>query len=111
MTGVEILATETIYATILPEWCFILGVIFATIFILLFVSVANLERTLTIIFGILVICSTVFCAISQINSKTDVDYIEYKVTISDEVSMNEFYEKYEVLDQEGEIYTVREREN
>jgi hypothetical protein len=35
---------------------------------------------------------------------------EYKVTISDEVSMNEFLEKYEIIDQEGKIYTVRERE-
>jgi hypothetical protein len=36
---------------------------------------------------------------------------QYKVTISDEVSMNEFNEKYEIIDQEGKIYTVREREN
>ncbi len=34
---------------------------------------------------------------------------EYKVTISDEVSMNEFYERYEVIEQDGKIYTVRER--
>ena len=34
---------------------------------------------------------------------------EYKVTISDEVSLNEFYERYEVIDQEGKIFTVRER--
>ena len=34
---------------------------------------------------------------------------QYKVTISDEVSMNEFLEKYEIIDQEGEILTVRER--
>lgn len=34
----------------------------------------------------------------------------YKVTISDEVSMNEFLEHYEIIDQEGKIYTVRERE-
>lgn len=33
----------------------------------------------------------------------------YKVTISDSVSMLEFDSKYEVLDQEGRIYTVRER--
>lgn len=33
----------------------------------------------------------------------------YKVTVSDEVQMNCFFEKYEVLDQEGKIYTVRER--
>ena len=34
----------------------------------------------------------------------------YKVTIDDSVSMNEFLEKYEILNQEGKIYTVKERE-
>lgn len=34
----------------------------------------------------------------------------YKVTIDDSVSMNEFLDKYEIIDQEGKIYTVKERE-
>ena len=34
----------------------------------------------------------------------------YKVTIDDSVSMNEFLDKYEILGQEGKIYTVKERE-
>ena len=34
---------------------------------------------------------------------------QYKVTISDEVSMNDFLDRYEIIDQEGKIYTVRER--
>lgn len=33
----------------------------------------------------------------------------YKVVISDEVSMNEFTERYEILEQDGKIYTVKER--
>ncbi len=35
---------------------------------------------------------------------------QYKVTIDDSVSMNEFLDKYEIIDQEGKIYTVKERE-
>lgn len=34
---------------------------------------------------------------------------EYKVVISDEVSLNEFNENYEIISQEEKIYTVRER--
>ena len=34
---------------------------------------------------------------------------QYKVTISDEVSMNDFLEKYEIIETEGKIYTVREK--
>ena len=36
---------------------------------------------------------------------------QYKVTISDEVSMTEFYERYEVIEQDGKIFTVREKTN
>ena len=36
-------------------------------------------------------------------------YTEYKVTIDESVSMTEFYEKYEVIDQEGLIFTVKEK--
>lgn len=38
-------------------------------------------------------------------------FIKYKVTISEEVSMTEFYEKYEIIDVDGAIYTIREKEN
>lgn len=34
---------------------------------------------------------------------------QYKVTISEEVSMTEFYERYEVIEQDGKIFTVREK--
>ena len=33
----------------------------------------------------------------------------YKVIIDDSISMIEFYEKYEVIEQEGLIFTVKER--
>lgn len=35
---------------------------------------------------------------------------QYKITIDDSVSMTEFLDKYEIIDQDGKIYTVRERE-
>lgn len=33
----------------------------------------------------------------------------YKATIDDSVSMNEFLEKYEIISQEGKIYTIKEK--
>ena len=33
----------------------------------------------------------------------------YEVTIDDSVSMSEFNEKYEIIEQRGEIYTIKER--
>ena len=39
------------------------------------------------------------------------DEIHYKVTVSDEVPLNEFLSRYEIIDVEGKIYTVKEVEN
>lgn len=36
---------------------------------------------------------------------------QYKVTIDDTVVMSEFYEKYEVIEVEGKIYTIEEKES
>lgn len=43
--------------------------------------------------------------------ETDVvDHIEYKVTVSEDINFNEFMSKYEVIDKEGLIYIIKERE-
>ena len=34
----------------------------------------------------------------------------YQVLIDESVSMSEFFEKYEIIEQEGKIYTVKEKE-
>ena len=111
MTGVEILSSETIYNTILPEYFlaigFVLGFAFAAIMDVCFSNdriIAGLICIgLALTFGIV-------GSLGDTYSKNDINYIEYKVTIDDSVSMNEFLDKYEILDQEGKIYTVRERE-
>ena len=47
--------------------------------------------------------------IGKVLSKATEYTTEYKVTISDEVLITEFYEHYEVIDQDGKIFTVREK--
>ena len=36
---------------------------------------------------------------------------QYKVTISEEISLKDFYEHYEILEQDGKIFTIREKDN
>ena len=111
MNGVEILSSETIYNTILPEYCVGLGLGFGVIFTMLCVICWACEKYLVSILPVLfVIVSIVIATCGGTYSKTDISHIEYKVTIDDSVSMNEFLDKYEILDQEGKIYTVKERE-
>lgn len=49
-------------------------------------------------------------ALNVKNFKEPTDKYEYQVTIDESVSMIEFYERYEIINVEGEIYTIREKD-
>ena len=44
------------------------------------------------------------------SNKEEISHYEYKVLIDESVSLVEFNEKYEIIGQEGSIYTIIERE-
>ena len=111
MTGIEILAIEEIYNTIIPEgWIAFAFPLMVMSFVLAIVFICDGSYGLSGVFIGLAACGLVLLILASVSDTTNIDYVKYKVTISDEVSMNEFSEKYEILDQEGKIYTVRERE-
>jgi uncharacterized membrane-anchored protein YitT (DUF2179 family) len=112
MEGIEILSSEIIYNTILPEWCLALGLCLAITFVIV-TTWAFLEAkyNLALLFLIMIVVSIVIACLGDTKSKTYISHIEYKVTIDNSVLMNEFLDKYEILDQEGKIYTITEKEN
>ena len=111
MNGVEILSSETIYNTVLPEWCIGVGLVCSFIFtILMVIFMANEHDTGAVLSILAIIASIVVSGLGDTINKNSINHIEYKATIDDSVSMNEFLDKYEILDQEGKIYTVKERE-
>ena len=118
MNGVEILSQETIYETTYPWWFILIfagiGLIVGIIIMIInYLDYEMFDPTLLILTGGFVIIGLIFGMLiaENTNHETDtVDHIEYKVTIDDSVSMNEFLDKYEILDQEGKIYTVKEKE-
>lgn len=85
-------------------WGFIFTT-FALILSYLFI-VDNYSSTSTVIFAIVAGALAVifFCNVPEKNYET-----RYQVTVNDSVSMNEFQSKYEIIEVEGKIYTVRER--
>ena len=58
------------------------------------------------IFGILF----VIVSILELNTPPQEPQTLYEVTISDEVSFKDFTSKYEIIEQRGKIYIVKERE-
>ena len=110
MNGVEILSSETIYNPILPEYWLGIGLGCAFIFVIVMaVCFANEHIILGFICMVLSFSFVFIGFLGGICRKTDIDHIEYKVTVDDSVSMNEFLNKYEILEKEGKIYTVKER--
>lgn len=112
MNGVEILSSQTIYDAILPDWVGGISLIMLFLFIALCgACVKWSEKAGAIICLILALASVALLVLSVVPSDTDIKYIKYKVAIDDSVSMNEFLDKYEILDKEGKIYTVKEKNN
>ena len=113
MNGVEILSSTTIYNTFIPEWWAGVGFLALIVGGLICVILCCYTKypasgVICLVLAACLWCSLLYCAFSD--NKNDINHIEYKVTIDDSVSMNEFLDKYEILDQEGKIYTVKERE-
>lgn len=114
MTGVEILAMEEVVAAYEFSWAIYIGTIIVLMFLMIVASVSSVRYVGAEDIVVGAILGLVFGAILGLfpaNNMIPSEYeTQYKVTISDEVSMNEFLERYEIMDQEGRIYTVRERD-
>ena len=116
MTGVEILAMQEIVTEFAFNWnafwitfsvTFGMFALFGIFLSLISYEWSNLRFCIIVgsIMGLFVGCTVG----DKILCTPTVYKTQYKVTISDEVSMNEFLEKYEIIDQEGKILTVIER--
>lgn len=118
MEGIEILATEKVAIAFGFNWGIfafmfvITGTLLAMLGWLLGEEVFNsMVATAIYITVAIVLAMLLGCAAAEDDQCTPTKYeTHYKVTISDEVPMNEFLERYEIIDQEGKIFTVREKE-
>lgn len=106
MEGLEILSAKDSSIPIplsifLGVLCFIFVVLSAYI---IFGAVSERSFGGTII-GLLFLVISIFLSWTVINETINPTPI-YKVLVSDSVSMNEFYSKYEILNVDGKIYTI-----
>lgn len=117
MSGVEILATEEVVVA-WESWnwegflttvglCFLVAIAAG---ILTGVS-DDWGLGVTIFLTVFLVGGALFGTLIGCTTGEPIEYeAQYKVVIDDSVSMNEFTEKYEIIDQDGKIYTVREKE-
>ena len=111
MEGVEILSTTSIYNTFLPGWIGAIGFFSMFVFLVLgIICICSDRYGLLVLCGVLTVAMFAVAICGDIDNKNSVHHMEHKVTINDSVAFNDFLEYYEILDQEGKIYTVKERE-
>ncbi len=111
LEGIEILSQVVVNNSIT-----VLGIILGLIALFLFVcttlafidSFAELDGG-AFLAGIILLLLTLISIAGSYYHLTPINYTEYKVTISNEVNFKEFNEKYELLWQEGEIYSIKEK--
>ena len=110
MEGVTILSTATV--TLGLSWgAAILIALVVFVFMFILFSVLIVDEPIEYLFA--AVAAFLLTAIALIPLWISIDPTEvtdYKVIIDNSVKYVEFTEKYEVIDQEGEIYTIREKE-
>jgi hypothetical protein len=111
MTGVEILTTEQVATSAAYNWtvalivagAFFVATILCRVF---FTDIFDIGSCSTLIIGGIVLGTLMGVATSSPS-----EYVtQHQVVISDEVSFTEFYERYDVIKQDGKLFVVREKD-
>ena len=105
MTGINILAEYTAGGT--PVGGTVVFAVFAVLGLIIFLAGCVCGDDDVPGAGCIVIVVSL-AMLFLINFTAEPEHTRYKVTISDDVKLVEFLERYEILDTEGEIYTIRE---
>ena len=115
MTGVEILASNEVITETIFNWTMFWIIFGGCLFVFLMSGIGisvydkDWRNLCLVIVGVLL--GACFGAIAGEGTRVPEGYeTQHKVIVSDEVNMNDFFEKYELIEQEGKIYTVRKRE-
>ena len=115
MTGVEILAIEEVitkYEMSLATKIVLIVIMCIAISGGIYTSVSSTGNFSDFIFCLVIglIACLFIGGLVHDETKKPLEYeTQYKVTISDDVKLNEFYNKYEIIEQEGKIFNVRDR--
>lgn len=115
MEGIRILSTEEVVSK--TEFslnnALITGIIIFAVLIILgiFASIKEHDWFDLAIIGFIGLFVSILVAIGGgLAFEEPIEYTtQYKVIVSEEVSFVEFYEKYEIIEKDGEIYTIREK--
>ena len=114
MEGITILnQTEIMEPTPLAVTVIVILMIIAAISCIAFFITEYVMASITcpVILGFISISSLITVLIIAILSPRHLTGYEYEVTIDENVSMKEVYERYEIIEQRGDIWVLRDKED
>ena len=97
-------------------WFFCLGTFFLSFGISLLVYCFKdykgfiYQKILIVLVSIITILSCSLSVLSWSMKEVHVEKTVYEVTVDDTVSFDDFYNKYEILEQRGKVYVITEKE-
>ena len=108
MNGITILASESVMIPHPAGFIITMAGVILMIFSVFFLAITEETKKALIIAAVgcvVAFSGLIFSATIEVE-----DYVEYKILISEEVSFKEVYNKYEILETEGDIFVAKERE-
>ena len=96
-----------------PKIKFIGYIVFVMMLVFLFIGLFLFDfdnKSRNICFGICILLAMVKILIFQTNNKFPTGEYYYEVILEDTVNLKEFYQKYEVIEIKGDLYTIKEKE-
>ena len=116
MNGIEILSQSEVVAELAYNWiAFSLAlIIMSAISIVLGLILGKQEKSdyfiVAVEISLIIFVGLLLSFLAGAIFSTPVEYkTQYKVTIDETVSMAEFYERYEIIEQESKIFTIEEK--
>lgn len=114
MDGVTILTTNVyreLNGVAFAYLMFMFIVLYGLVLVLsyMFVTIGSLPEKIMGVFECLIVSGLLVYGARSLYTDYQTIHTDYLVTVSDTVNINEFVTHYEVLKQEGTLFTVRER--
>ena len=112
--GVDILTSQDIMIPVLKHadiYIIFCAVVFSLIIVFLIDSIVSKEKMAVVLLSVLAILLLgiiIFLVIYSYKEKPS-GIKEYKATISEEANFVEIYDRYEIVSQEGKLYTLRDK--
>ena len=106
MKGVDILSKHAITET--PTWVCLLFILAIILLVLCLFSICT-DRLMGIFVPMGIASLVIFFIVIYSDFSEPTNKYEYKVTIDDSVSFNYLYDKYEIVNKDGKIFTIRDK--